>query len=369
MALGNTASVMPSLAREVGGLYVAFPTNVSSPVLQVNDRCFPTSELNFPLSVSCYRFVARTANSCALFHSELGYAPACLMAGVRYGVHLHGVTDVDLLFPKTPMGKLLKARYREALANASYVVCHPAVLAKARQLRPDAQALRLPIDTAQFNPSVEPHRFEGSFPIFSPTRMDQWKGHETMWQALASMRHRDEVTVYQSDWGWEPQYTTLRREAPPNVRFIPVVPREKIASFYAGASLVLGQMKIGDFGMAELEAAATGTPTLVYLKDARAPFLPKFNDPKTLAGVLDEMVEDGELRSSYSRACRDYVLETSSLRSVSRELSAIFKKAHESERPKMIGRSGLFLGSGFEIAGRSMGEKRFGLLKAALIGL
>lgn len=369
LALGNTASVMAGLATCLDGLFVAYPTNALSVVLQANEKCSPAPSLNYPLSVSCFRFVREAARSFSFFHSELGYAPACRAAGVPYGVHLHGVTDVDLLYPRSIVGSELKMRYREAVRDASYVVCHPAVLNLARAIRPDASALPLPVDTAQFNPGAIPREFEGDFSIFSPSRMDQWKGHDTIWTALSRMRNSDRVTVYQSDWGWEPRYGQLKRTAPHNVRFIPLVPRPLMASHYTGASLVLGQMQIGDFGMTELEAAACGAPVLTYQRDESTPFLPKSNDATALAAALDRMVEDPTFRRSYAKRCSEYVLQNFGLSKIASEFSEVKRRFPAESTRAGANLTGLYAGTGFELVGRLMGERRFSQLKASLIGL
>ena len=204
---------------------------------------------------------------------------------------------------------------------------------------------------------------------FSPSRMDRWKGHEIIWEALRLMRNRDRVTVYQSDWGWEPEYSYFKRHAPENVRFIPVVSRDRIASHYRGATLVMGQMKIGHFGMVEVEATACGAPVLVYLLDGSTPFLPKHNDPQSLAETIDRLVEDEALRARYARSCTDSVLPSASLSVVSSKLLALLAASDRKRRRARGGVAGLFLGTCFELAGRVLGNRGFALLKSSLLGL
>jgi len=369
LALGNTASVMPSIAKTVDHLYVACPTDVTSVVLQGNDKCFYANELNYPLSISCYEFVRKMSSKFRLFHAELGYSVSCNVAGVPYGIHIHGVTDIELLFPRTPIGVALKRPYRAALKNAEYVVSHPAVVDSIRKLRKDAMTVPLPIDTIQFNDRVKPFKFGTGISIFSPSRMDQWKGHEIIWEALRLMKNREKVTIYQSDWGWEPRYTYFRTHAPDNVQFIAVISRAKIASCYRGADLVIGQMKIGHFGMTELEAVACGAPVLVYLHDEGAPFLPKSGDPKALAEAIDRFVEDGESRKKYADACANYILPVVELAIVSTKFTDIWAASDRRNRGRSVRRTGLFLGSGLEVVGRTLGSRTFKALKSSLIGL
>ncbi len=369
LALGNTASVMPTLAKNIQNLFVACPTNITSAVLQGNEKCFPAKQLNYPLSVSCYKFVRKMSQTYGFFHAELGYAVACNAAEVPFGIHIHGVTDIALLFPRTALGRFLKRPYMQALMNASYIVCHPAVIEVIRNLRKDALSLPLPVDADQFNDHVEPFFFGQGVSIFSPGRMDRWKGHEVTWNALRLMKNRARVTVYQSDWGWEPEYSFFKRSAPENVKFIPIVPREEIASRFRGATLVMGQMKLGHFGMTEMEAGACGAPVLVYLQDESTPFLPKHNDPQSLADAIDLVIEDEELRARYAQSCREYVLSFSGVAAVSEELLAVIEASDRSRRGRRVGFTGLFLGTCFELVGRVLGDRMFGVLKSTLMGL
>lgn len=369
LALGNTASVMPTLAKAIPELFVAYPTDAPSKVLQTNSKCFAAPQLNFPLSVSCYKFVKTMANRFGLFHAELGYAVACDAARTPYGVHIHGVTDLDLLFPKTALGSLLKRRYREALAGARYVVCHPAVASRIRSLRADAITMPLPIDTDQFNEAVPPHDFGVPIPIFSPSRMDQWKGHETIWEAIRIMRTRDKVVIFQTDWGWQPKYSAFRSSAPSNVRMIPLVKREEVASYYRGATIVIGQMKIGHFGMTELEAAACGAPVVVWLEDEHTPFIPKTADPQALADAMDKLVEDEGFRRRYSSSCRDFAVGSVGLASVAALFTRVLATSRPGESPEAVRPASLYPGTGLELVGRALGNRAFSRLKTSLIGL
>ncbi len=371
LALGNTASVLPSIATCMRNLYVACPTNISVPVLLENEKCFRARELDYPVSVSCRKFLGRMSREYELFHAELKYAAACDSLGLRYGVHIHGTTDVQLLFPKTRLGWLLKRPYGDALRNASYVVCHPAVVDSIRALRKDVSSLELPVDPDVFNMDVDPFDYGDAVPIFSPSRIDKWKGHEIIWEAIRLMRNRGKAIVYQSDWGWEPDFSHLKSRAPANVRFMKIVPRSKIARYYKGAKLVIGQMKIGHFGMTELEAAACGVPVVVYLRDEKSPFLPKKNDPRSLAEAMDLLIEDSKFSTEYAKACSEYVLKNFSLAKVTGRLERILATSspERHHRSTMKSLPNLVAGTGFELADRILRGRVFALLKFSLIGL
>lgn len=55
----------------------------------------------------------------------------------------------------------------------------------------------------------------------------------------------------------------LERDAPPNVRFVPHVPREHVWSFHAAADVFMHPSHHETFGLAVLEAAASGLPIVV----------------------------------------------------------------------------------------------------------
>jgi glycosyltransferase involved in cell wall biosynthesis len=373
LALGNTASVLSTISRELPNLHVAYPPNIPYPVTEQGDKCFAVRELAYPLSASLVTYLHNKARTYDLFHSELQYAPACLRAGVQFGIHVHGVTDLQLLFPETPLGKLLKVPYRIALAKASYVLCHEALFDKLRVLRGDVSVLQSPVDVNEFNPTVAPVRLERGITLFSPSRIDKWKGQEVVWAAVEMMRNRDLVKVFQSDWGWEPEFSRLKSTAPPQVRFIQVIPHARIASYFMGADVVVGQMRIGYPGLAELEAASCGVPVTLYSKDPESPFLPKTPDPQALSELLDKLIEDVNFRTRYAERCRALVLTRNQADEVAYNFAALVEAASFSgTRGYEIGLKDLAhleLGTGFEILERTIGRSESKSLRSMLLGL
>ena len=85
-------------------------------------------------------------------------------------------------------------------------MCHEAVVDATRRLRSDAVAMPSPVDCTRFNPQATPMRLAPSFTLFSPSRIDGWKGHDIIWAGLTRMKEHESVQVFQSDWGWGPQY-------------------------------------------------------------------------------------------------------------------------------------------------------------------
>jgi glycosyltransferase involved in cell wall biosynthesis len=373
LALGNTASVMSTMALSLPNLSVASPPSNGQPVIDSDSSIRVVRELTYPSSVSLLGFVGRERRNYDLFHAELGYSLACLRASVPFGIHLHGVTDIQLLFPSSVLGRLLKNPYAKALSAAEYVVCHEAITDEIQTIRRDASSLASPIDTVRFNPSVSPLRLGQGLTFFSPSRMDKWKGHETTWRALSMMKNHDRVKVYQSDWGWEPEYFSLKRSAPSNVKFIRVIPRSEIQHYYRGSDVVVGQMKIGYPGMVELEAAASGVPVTVYSKNSDTPFLPKRADAKELADLLDRLVEDDQFRSDYANRCRDFVISNHSLEKTAADFAAIVQMAAAHRRPNyefgLHDLGHLELGTGLELIEKGTSGSPVSAIRARLLGL
>jgi len=369
LALGNTASVMATISAYVPRMRVGCAPVPNSEVIQENDRCFRIPGVNVS-SISWVRFIREACAPNTNVHAELQYSPACLRAGTQYGVHVHGTTDAELLYPRTRLGAVLKSPFRVALEHANYVLSHPMLLRAVSQIRPDVLEFPSPVETSQFSPGGDSVRMGDKICFLSPSRIDQWKGHAVIWEALRIMGHRERVQVFQSDWGWEPSYSRLRKGAPASVEFIRVIPRKRIANYYRGADVVIGQMQLGHLGLAELEAAACGVPTTVFSKDAHSPFLPKHSDPVELAAVWDRIIEDHAFRQNYVSECRKYVMEHHN----AERLASRFQRIVD-ESPKKGGRSlqardifPLELGTGLECVERILGGPS-GFVRARLLGL
>lgn len=338
-------------------------------VIQLSERCFRIPGTNVS-SVSWIRFIRGLGQPSPIFHAELQFAPACRRAGVSYGVHVHGVTDVQLLYPRRRIGTFLKSSFRDALLDARYVLCHEMLVDVVRPLRPDVVPFESPVDLEQFSPEGVSLRLGNGLSFLSPSRIDQWKGHGVIWKALATMKNGQGVKTFQADWGWEPYYSRLKPAAPKNVVFIPVVPRSKIADYYRGADVVVGQMHLGYLGMAELEASACGAPVVVYSKDRSTPFLPKTSDPYELARLLDALVEDEEFRRRYALECRGYVLKHHGAGKLAARFESIVGRSERTEGEGNAARDlvQMELGTGLELAEKVLGRSS-GALRKMLLGL
>ena len=165
----------------------------------------------------------------------------------------------------------------------------------------------LPVDTDEFNPNVKPiERTKTKFTFFSPMRMERFKGTDLLWQALKLCKSNFEILGI--DWFGE---TTVEErkfkqklidEMPPQIKLIPPIKRSEIAKYYTFADAVIANLFIGTFELVGLESVMCGTPVIQYTnhrkkiivdeKEIKSPFLPVRNDPKSIAEVIDKIVEN-----------------------------------------------------------------------------
>jgi len=181
----------------------------------------------------------------------------------------------------------------------------------AKYTKTGINSARIPIDTDEFNPDVKPiKRKKTKFTFFSPMRMERAKGTDLLWKAIKLCKSDFEILGV--DWFGE---TTdeerkfskkLINEMPPQIKLIPPIKRSEIAKYYTFADAVIANLFIGTFELVGLESVMCGTPVIQYTnkekkiivdeKEIESPFLPFSNDPKSIADVIDKVVESKEFR-------------------------------------------------------------------------
>ncbi len=300
---------MPTLSNFMPELRVA--CQIKHPALEINSNCTFLRQLRYPLTLNSSREIARLSESYDLFVAEYLFSVDCWRAGVDYGVYIHGIPDASLLYSRSPIGRIVSILFRKAVADASFVVVStPNLLRYLKPIRPDVAVVESPIDTSRFNEAVHSGKPESARLVaLSLQSLNRHKGIEVIWEAIRRMKNRERIGVLQCDWGMEPEYFGLKESAPDQVSFVPLLPHGRIIEYYGRADIVIGQMKLGILSMIELEAAACGLPVAVFNPDPRKPFLPRSNSSVSLADLLDRLVDDREFRESYSRKCRDYVVQ------------------------------------------------------------
>ena len=168
-----------------------------------------------------------------------------------------------------------------------------------------------PVDTNEFNPDVEPiKRKKIKFTFFSPIRMERFKGTDLLWQALKLCKSDFEILGI--DWFGETTKEErefkkkLIDEMPSQIKLIPPIKRSEIAKYYTFADAVIANLFLGVHELVSLESVMCGTPVIQYTdhkikiivneKEIKSPFLPFSNDPKSIAGMIDRVVESKEFR-------------------------------------------------------------------------
>ena len=214
--------------------------------------------------------------------------------------------------PMFKLNFLERAFYWNAFKNA---IAHVAGMWQyeylAKYTKTGINSARIPIDTDEFNPNVNQiDRKKIKFTFFSPMRMERGKGTDLLWQAIKLCKSDFEILGI--DWFGETTEEErkfkkkLIDEMPSQINLIPPIKRSEIAKYYTFADAVIANLFIGTFELVGLESVMCGTPVIQYTdhkrkiivdeKEIKSPFLPFSNDPKSIADVIDKVVESKEFR-------------------------------------------------------------------------
>jgi len=167
------------------------------------------------------------------------------------------------------------------------------------------------VDPDEFNPNIKPiERKKTKFTFFSPLRLDKSKGSDLLWEAIKLCKSDFEVIGI--DWFEEATEESknfkkkLLDEMPQQIKLIPIIKRSEIARYYTYADAVIANLFLGTHELVSLESVMCGTPVIQYTDHKikiivnetkiKSPFLPFSNDPKSIANVIDKIVESKEFR-------------------------------------------------------------------------
>ena len=170
---------------------------------------------------------------------------------------------------------------------------------------------REPVDTAEFNTNIKPvERKKTKFTFFYPIRMEKAKGTDLLWKAIKLCKSDFEILGV----NWFGETTEEERkfkqklidEMPPQIKLVPIIKRSEITRYYRFADAVIANLFLGTFELVSLESVMCGTPVIQYTdkkrkividgKEIESPFLPFSNDPKSIANVIDKIVESKEFK-------------------------------------------------------------------------
>jgi len=210
----------------------------------------------------------------------------------------------------------------------------------------------IPIDPILFNPYVKPIDGEKrKFTFFSPQRMGRPKGSDLIWKALSYCKA--DFEVLQVDWFDVSTSEELEikdellRTKPPQVTLVPMINRNDMPRYYTFADAIIGNMRIGTYGLIELEAAMCKRPVIqytdpnmkiiVYEKEIKSPFLPTSNDPKIIAEIIDKVVTSEDFRKKLVEEQHKFVKEITDPEKIAAWWDSFFEdliKKHRSIRKK-----------------------------------
>jgi glycosyltransferase involved in cell wall biosynthesis len=161
----------------------------------------------------------------------------------------------------------------------------------------------------------------------------------------------------------------LKSVSPKIVKYTPVIPRNRIAEYYRSASILVGQMKLGEFGMTELEATASGLAVTTFLHNRETPFIPKEDTPQALASALDELVDDKKKRTTYAKKCLEYVIKNHDAKKIARTFSKTIENVDSCWHGEHMDFAEIGFGSAFELSQRIVGKNAAASLRQRLLGL
>lgn len=246
------------------------------------------------------------------------------LADLNYIMYFAGGDITEPPFEKMPKSPYLEKPihnrnlleryfYKKIFDNA--ICCVAATeeyFGKLKKFRKDAIRLDYGfVDTTIFNDKIKPIKLEKKkFTFLSPQKFGLEKGYDIIFEALKLCK--TDFEILQVEWytqRTEEEKTLVKellKKKPSIMKFIPLIKREQLASYIKSADAILGQMRAGMLGGIERDASFCKIPILCYIDQSKPmivndekiipPFLPKTNNPKELAEVIDKIVESKEFR-------------------------------------------------------------------------
>jgi len=177
------------------------------------------------------------------------------------------------------------------------------------------------VDTTLFNEKIEPiNRNKNKFTFLSAQKFGLEKGLDIICEAIKICK--TDFEVLQVEWFTQrtPEEKEINKKLletlPKQIKFIPLIKRKDLAKYVNFADAILGQMRAGILGGIERDASLCRKPILCYIDSTKPsilngekiipPFLPKDNDVKKLAELIDKIVECKEFREKLANDEYEY---------------------------------------------------------------
>ena len=239
------------------------------------------------------------------------------LGGFPYILHCHGT---DLRGSTTVTRPLI----RKALREAEHVFYStPDLEPYVQRVRPDGEFLPNPIDTGQFREIVPARERSG---VLICCGLTEVKGAGRLLKACRILaEQRPDIRITAIGGG---EYTAAFH-ALPNVTVVTHQPRWKLPGLINQHGVVVGQVRLGSAGMAELEAMACARPVVTWFNELHAyPTVPPYVtavDGVEVANAIQGLVDQPSLRENVGATGRAWVIENHSLGGVVDRVEAVAK--------------------------------------------
>ena len=180
------------------------------------------------------------------------------------------------------------------------------------------------------------------FTFFCPQRIERFKGTDLLWNALSLCKA--DFEIHQVEWFGETNEEEkefkkkMLANVPPQIKFIPMIKRKEMRSYYDFADAVIGNMYLGFYEYVEIEGVFCKKPVISYAnpnkkilsndKFVDSPFLPHRNDPRSIAEIIDKIVSSEEFRNKLLEEECKFVSEISDPQKSADWWDDLFIKVH-----------------------------------------
>jgi len=285
------------------------------------------------------------------------------LAGLNYILYFTGSDIITPPFVKNPKhaygGEVTenfnffeRGFYRKVFDSAiACVSTSDSFFLPLQRYRKDAIRIdRICVDTEFFNENVSKYDLQKKkFTIFAPQRLGLEKGYDVIWDAIKLCK--SDFDFLQVKWFIESNRggrtitdpsklskitMDLYENAPPQVKFIPLIDHKDLGKYFAACDAVIGEMRGGFLPGIDREAAFCKKPVLSYSdpnnkitldgKNIMSPFLPRSRSVRELANLIDKIVESKEFRDDLAAKEYEYIKNLSTPELVMRDWEAVFER-------------------------------------------
>jgi len=273
------------------------------------------------------------------------------LARIKYIMYFVGndITTPPFSKDNKKYNYLEKYFYKKVLDNAVACVAGSGELfPPLKRIRKDAIRLdRNFVDTDIFNEKIKPCKLtKKKFTFLSAQRVGTEKGIEKIWEAIKFCK--TDFEILQVKWFNQGSSHTVEEfdqlneinrklvnKIPKQVKFIPLIKRKELGTYFVAVDAIMGQMRSGIQGGIERDAAFCKKPVICFTDPNKPnfidgekiipPFLPQSNDPKEIAKIIDKIVESNEFRENLIQKQYEYIKKVSSPELVTKDWEKIFK--------------------------------------------